>query len=73
MCITRNCRTSFLHLLICLLFLTICPLISFSAVEAETSHYRAFTNATKMEVMPIGFVKAPAKILIERRWLANFE
>jgi hypothetical protein len=40
---------------------------------AETSKYRIFSHMTKMEIMPFGFMKAPANGIFERRGLVSFE
>ena len=40
---------------------------------AEISKYRIFSYITKMELIPFGFVKAPANGIFERRGIVSFE
>lgn len=61
------------RLFISLFFITTFPLVSLSIAKAETTNFRVFAYMTKREVMPIGFAKAPANIIIERRGLAQLE
>ena len=60
-------------LIIYALVLTTTILISSNNSFAETSKYRIFSYISKMEVMKVGFVKAPADVLFERRGLVSFE
>ena len=60
-------------LIIYALVLTTTILISSNNSFAETSKYRIFSHMTKMEIMPFGFVKAPANGIFERRGLVSFE
>ena len=60
-------------LIIFTLILTGTILFSANNSFAETSKYRIFSYINKMEVMPVGFVKAPANVIFERRGLVSFE
>ena len=60
-------------LLIYALVLTTTILICSNNSFAETSKYRIFSYMTKMELMPFGFVKAPANGIFERRGMVSFE
>ena len=41
--------------------------------NAETKKNRIYAYVTKSHVIPVGFVKAPANMIIERRGVAEFE
>lgn len=60
-------------LIIYALVLTTTILISSNNSFAETSKYRIYSYISKMELMPFGFVKAPANGVFERRGLVSFE
>ena len=42
-------------------------------VEAETQKARLYNYVTEMHVMLIGFAKAPANVIVERRGVAEYE
>ena len=63
-------RLSFMRLLLSSMLIS---LLTLSSAGAETLNFRIFNYYTKMEAMPIGFVKAPANIVFEKRGLADFE
>ena len=56
---SRECRLK-KGLIIFTLILTSTIILSANNSFAETSKYRIFSHMTKMEIMPFGFVKAPA-------------
>jgi hypothetical protein len=60
-------------LMICSLVLISTIILSANNSFAETSKYRIYSYITKMEVMPFGFMKAPANGVFERRGLVSFE
>ena len=60
-------------MIICALVLTNIIILSANSSFSETSNYRIFSYITKMELMPFGFVKAPANGIFERRGIVSFE
>ena len=66
-------RLPLIRLFITFVLITLFSLLTLSSVSAETLNFRIFNYYTKMEVIPIGFVKAPANAVMEKRGLANFE
>jgi len=60
-------------LIICALVLTNIIILTANNSFAETSKYRIFSHMTKMEIMPFGYMKAPANGIFERRGLVSFE
>ena len=60
-------------LIVFTLILTSTIILSANNSFAETSKYRIYSYITKMELMPFGFVKAPANGVFERRGLVSFE
>jgi len=66
-------KSSFMRLFISIMLVALLSLLNVSSTGAETLNFRVFNYYTKMEVIPIGFVKAPANAVMEKRGLANFE
>ena len=69
---SRECRFN-KGLIIFTLILTSTIMLSANNSFAETSKYRIFSYINKMELMPFGFVKAPANGIFERRGIVSFE
>ena len=69
---SRECRLK-KGLIIFTLILTSTIILSANNSFAETSKYRIISHMTKMEIMPFGFMKAPANGVFERRGLVSFE
>ena len=69
---SRECRFN-KGLIIFTLILTSTIMLFANNSFAETSKYRVFSHMTKMEIMPFGFMKAPANGIFERRGLVSFE
>ena len=69
---SRECRFK-KALLVFTFILTTFILLSANISFAETSKYRIFSYITKMEIMPFGFVKAPANGIFERRGIVSIE
>jgi hypothetical protein len=66
-------RLSLMRLFISFMLIPLFSLLTLSSAGAETLNFRVFNYFTKMEMIPIGFVKAPANAIMEKRGLANFE
>jgi hypothetical protein len=66
-------KSSFMRVFISTMLVALFSLFTLSSAGAETLNFRVFNYSTKMEVIPIGFVKAPAIGVMEKRGLANFE
>ncbi len=56
-----------------LLLITLCSTALLTPhVQAETLTWRVYNYVTALHVMPIGFEKVPANVLLERRGIAEF-
>jgi len=66
-------RLSLMQLFNTSILISFFSLLAISSAGAETLNFRVFSYYTKVEVMPIGFVKAPASIIYEKRGLADIE
>jgi len=62
-------KTKFIAILVTIITFLALPTLA----GAETQKARVYCYVTEMYIMPIGFVKAPAYVISERRGLAEFE
>ena len=62
-------KTKFIAVLATAIAFLVLPILA----GAETQKARVFCYVTEMYIMPIGFAKAPANVISERRGVAEFE
>ena len=62
-------KTRFFAVLATVIALLVLPI----SVQAESQKVRLYNYVTEMHVMPIGFAKAPANVIAERRGVAEYE
>jgi hypothetical protein len=66
-------KESIMNTFVRLLLITLCSTALLTPhVQAETLTWRVYNYVTALHVMPIGFEKVPANVLLERRGIAEF-